>query len=248
MRGTRNIGKAQMVHNDYQPEIDVDPETYEVRADGELLVCEPASRAADGAALFPLLTGSLMLEIRHKLRIARHAYALKIGGRLVLPFEQRQKTRLRTALDGGEEVALKLPRGEILRGGDLVVASDGRIIEIVAAIEKVLHVDADSPANWRARRITWAIATCRSRSARATCSIGADHVLEAMLQRLGGASPRSMRRSNPRAGHTVASISTTRGARHRADSRVRYACGRARARHAHDHHHEHHHHGHEHKQ
>ncbi len=43
VRDTREIGKAQMVHNDYQPKIDVDPETYEVRADGELLVCEPAT-------------------------------------------------------------------------------------------------------------------------------------------------------------------------------------------------------------
>jgi urease subunit alpha len=39
---TREIGKAQMVHNDYRPKIDVDPETYEVRADGALLACEPA--------------------------------------------------------------------------------------------------------------------------------------------------------------------------------------------------------------
>ena len=38
----RNIGKADMVLNDATPEIDVNPETYEVRADGELLVCEPA--------------------------------------------------------------------------------------------------------------------------------------------------------------------------------------------------------------
>jgi urease subunit alpha len=36
------IGKAQMVLNDYCPSIEVDPETYEVRADGELLTCEPA--------------------------------------------------------------------------------------------------------------------------------------------------------------------------------------------------------------
>ena len=40
--GTRGIGKAQMVHNAATPSIDVDPETYEVRADGELLTCEPA--------------------------------------------------------------------------------------------------------------------------------------------------------------------------------------------------------------
>ncbi|SOH93641.1 urease subunit alpha [Monaibacterium marinum] len=36
------IGKASMIHNDYCPDIDVNPETYEVRADGELLTCEPA--------------------------------------------------------------------------------------------------------------------------------------------------------------------------------------------------------------
>jgi urease subunit alpha len=43
VRRTRGIGKKDMVHNALQPKIEVDPETYEVRADGELLVCEPAS-------------------------------------------------------------------------------------------------------------------------------------------------------------------------------------------------------------
>jgi urease subunit alpha len=42
VEGTRGIGKKDMVHNDLQPKIEVDPETYEVRADGELLACEPA--------------------------------------------------------------------------------------------------------------------------------------------------------------------------------------------------------------
>ena len=42
IRNVRKIGKKDMVHNDWQPKISVDAETYEVRADGELLVCEPA--------------------------------------------------------------------------------------------------------------------------------------------------------------------------------------------------------------
>ncbi|MFP6795638.1 MAG: urease subunit alpha [Pseudomonadales bacterium] len=42
VKGTRSIGKADMVLNDWTPQIEVDPETYEVRADGELLTCEPA--------------------------------------------------------------------------------------------------------------------------------------------------------------------------------------------------------------
>ncbi len=42
VKGVRAVGKKDMVHNDWRPKIEVDPETYEVRADGELLVCEPA--------------------------------------------------------------------------------------------------------------------------------------------------------------------------------------------------------------
>ncbi|MER5172226.1 urease subunit alpha [Thioclava kandeliae] len=43
VKGTRGIGKADMIHNAARPKIEVHPETYEVRADGELLTCEPAS-------------------------------------------------------------------------------------------------------------------------------------------------------------------------------------------------------------
>ena len=39
---TRKIGKKDMIHNGATPQIDVDPETYEVHADGELLTCAPA--------------------------------------------------------------------------------------------------------------------------------------------------------------------------------------------------------------
>ena len=39
---TRHIGKADLIHNSATPHIEVNPETYEVRADGELLTCEPA--------------------------------------------------------------------------------------------------------------------------------------------------------------------------------------------------------------
>jgi len=42
VRGIRSLGKADMIHNNYQPKITVDPETYQVVADGELLTCEPA--------------------------------------------------------------------------------------------------------------------------------------------------------------------------------------------------------------
>jgi urease subunit alpha len=43
VKGTRTIGKSSLVLNDYLPSIEVDSQTYEVRADGQLLTCEPAT-------------------------------------------------------------------------------------------------------------------------------------------------------------------------------------------------------------
>jgi len=43
VKGTRTIGKHDLVHNDHQPLIEVNPQTYDVRADGVPLVCEPAT-------------------------------------------------------------------------------------------------------------------------------------------------------------------------------------------------------------
>jgi urease subunit alpha len=42
VKNTRQVRKQDMIHNGARPQIEVDPETYAVRADGELLVCEPA--------------------------------------------------------------------------------------------------------------------------------------------------------------------------------------------------------------
>ena len=42
VKNTRSVRKADLVNNTYQPNIEVDPQTYEVRADGKLLTCEPA--------------------------------------------------------------------------------------------------------------------------------------------------------------------------------------------------------------
>jgi urease subunit alpha len=43
VRGTRTVRKRDLVLNDYQPTIEVDAQTYQVRADGQLLTCEPAT-------------------------------------------------------------------------------------------------------------------------------------------------------------------------------------------------------------
>jgi urease subunit alpha len=42
VKGCRDVQKTDLIHNDYLPDIDVDPQTYQVKADGVLLWCEPA--------------------------------------------------------------------------------------------------------------------------------------------------------------------------------------------------------------
>lgn len=61
----------------------------------------------------------------------------KVNDTLTLPFELRQKSRLSAVTDGGHEVGLFLPRGEILRSGILINGADGFIVEIKAAAEPV---------------------------------------------------------------------------------------------------------------
>jgi urease subunit alpha len=43
VKGIRGLGKRHMIHNDYLPKMEVNAQTYQVRADGQLLTCEPAS-------------------------------------------------------------------------------------------------------------------------------------------------------------------------------------------------------------
>lgn len=56
---------------------------------------------------------------------------------LTLPFELRQKSRLKAQLNDGREVGLMLPRGQVLRSGDCLRAEDGSVIRVEAAIEDV---------------------------------------------------------------------------------------------------------------
>jgi urease accessory protein len=126
-----------------------------------------------------------VLEIRSKLKTARGAYKIEVRGQLRLPFEQRQKSRLHAHLASGEEVALMLPRGEVLRGGDLVTASDGRVIEVTAEAEKVLHVECASAAELTRAAYHLGNRHVPVQVGEGFLRIGADHVLEEMLKGLG---------------------------------------------------------------
>ena len=126
-----------------------------------------------------------MIEIKSKLKTARHAYKLEVKGQLRLPFESRQKSRLRARLASGEEVGVMLPRGELLRGGDLVVASDGRVIEVIAEPEALLHVTCGSPAALARAAYHLGNRHVPVQVGDGYLRIAADHVLEELLKGLG---------------------------------------------------------------
>jgi len=124
-----------------------------------------------------------MLEITS--RLDRSAQGQTPAGQLKLPFDARQKSRLRAKLVSGEEVALLLPRGEVLRGGDLVVASDGRVIEVVAEPEALLHVTCGSPAGLARAAYHLGNRHVPVQVGEGYLRLAADHVLETMLKGLG---------------------------------------------------------------
>ena len=69
----------------------------------------------------------------------------QVTGRLTLPYELRQKSRLRARLDDGAEIGLFLPRGTVLRHGDCLRTDSGGLIEVCAAAECVSTVHSDTP-------------------------------------------------------------------------------------------------------
>ena len=69
----------------------------------------------------------------------------KVDDQLVLPFDLRQRSRLRVTLSSGREASLLLDRGTIMRGGDLLETEDGYVVEIVAAPQAVTDVTAKTP-------------------------------------------------------------------------------------------------------
>ncbi len=126
-----------------------------------------------------------MLEIKTKLKMSRAAYKLEVKGRLELPFELRQKSRFRTHLASGEEAAVMLSRGDVLRGGDLLVGSDGRIIEVVASPEKVVNVECAGPTELARAAYHLGNRHVAVQVGEGYLRLAADHVLEDMLLGLG---------------------------------------------------------------
>ena len=120
---------------------------------------------ADDAALFPVLAP--MADTVH------------------LTFDARSKSRLLLRLDSGEQAALIVERGRLLRGGDRVRTQDGREVVIIAAEESLLEASSEDPK-------AIARAAFHLGNRHVAVEVGAnrlrfldDHVLEEMVKGLG---------------------------------------------------------------
>lgn len=124
------------------------------------------------------------------LHVQQHIDTAATGGltateTLTLPFDQRQKSRFRAALDSGVEIAVHLPRGTVLRGGDLLRAGDETLVRVQAAPEPVSTIRSDD-----ARELTRAAYHLGNRHVQLQVGDGwlryqHDHVLDEMVKRLG---------------------------------------------------------------
>ncbi|MBL8470272.1 MAG: urease accessory protein UreE [Rhodocyclaceae bacterium] len=115
----------------------------------------------------------------------RYAGSAPATETLRLDFERRSKSRLRARLVSGEEIGLFLPRGTLLRGGDLLIAKDGRVVAVEAAPEQLIEARSADP-----RELARAAYHLGNRHVAVEIGDGwlrlqQDHVLAEMLRGLG---------------------------------------------------------------
>ncbi len=106
--------------------------------------------------------------------------------KITLTFLQREKSRLKATLPDGEDIGLFLPRGTVLKEGDVLTNEDGDFLEVKAADEKVSTVTADDA--FQLARIAYHLG---NRHVPLQLSPGwlryaHDHVLDEMVELLGG--------------------------------------------------------------
>ncbi len=106
-------------------------------------------------------------------------------GELMLPFDLRMRSRLRTRLASGEEAVLKTERGAILRGGEFLRSEDGRVVRVSAASESVMHISCANQFELTRAAYHLGNRHVPVEIGDAYLRIAADHVLGDMLLGLG---------------------------------------------------------------
>jgi urease accessory protein len=92
------------------------------------------------------------------------AVLLKRAASVELDWDVRSKSRFDATDSQGRTLGVFLPRGSVVRGGDVLVAEDGSLIRVQAAPQPVLVVrpcrSTAAPSTWCAPPTTWATAMC----------------------------------------------------------------------------------------
>jgi urease accessory protein len=123
------------------------------------------------------------------------------AGRVTLPYDDRHRRRMRLVADDGTDFLLDLERAALLRDGDGLAMEDGSWIEVTASPEDVVDVHG---ANHRATaRLAWHLGN-RHLPVQILEDGGIrfryDHVIEEMVQGLGGEAARKMAPFTPEGG------------------------------------------------
>ena len=133
VQNTRAIRKKDLMLNDYQPKIEVDSQTYEVRADGEAVALRAGQRCCRWRSGTSCSDGA-MLQDQSQARSSPSIILARRGSQAGAAFRRAlEEPAAARSLDNGEEAGLFLERGSVLRHGDLLLADDGRVVEVEAA-------------------------------------------------------------------------------------------------------------------
>jgi urease accessory protein len=117
-------------------------------------------------------------------RLERFESATEIDT-LSLSYDRRLHTRQRACLEGGEHIALMLPRGTVLRDGDVLRCEGGRLVQVRAAPECVSHIAARNPIHLARAAYHLGNRHVPTQLGEGFVAYLHDHVLDDMIRRLG---------------------------------------------------------------
>jgi urease accessory protein len=104
---------------------------------------------------------------------------------LELAYDTRKKSRFKAQASSGEQLGVILPRGRVLRGGDVLADESGALVRVVAAPEQISRVHSEDP--WLLARAAYHLGNRHVplQVDSGWLSYQHDHVLDAMVQGLG---------------------------------------------------------------
>jgi urease accessory protein len=123
-----------------------------------------------------------------------------IHDELVLPYDQRERCRLRARLASGREVALFLVRGTVLRDGDLLTGSEGFVVRVVAALEPTYLITCPGPVLLARCAFHLGNRHTQTQVGEGWLRIRVDPVLKEMVEGLGAIAVEELARFEPEAG------------------------------------------------